>query len=148
VSEQSNLLRVGDTLLYLLNGTWRSVHRYFHGVPFILSGSAVALSRRYPAWLGWVGVAGGTASFSGRREGDRAALAVVGNGATVGLGGVYPNFPYQDLKNWARAYYGTNLERLVRTKKRYDPDSFFSFHQSLSGHVPEGAALDTSPSAL
>jgi hypothetical protein len=90
VSEQSNLLRVGDTLLYLLNGTWRSVHRYFHGVPFILSGSAVALSRRYPAWLGWVGVAGGTASFSGRREGDRAALAVVGNGATVGLGGRLP----------------------------------------------------------
>jgi hypothetical protein len=37
--EQSNLLRVGDTLLYLLNGTWRSVHSYFHGVPFILSGS-------------------------------------------------------------------------------------------------------------
>jgi FAD/FMN-containing dehydrogenase len=65
-----------------------------------------------------------------------------------GSGGVYPNFPDQDLKNWARAYYGTNLERLVRTKKRYDPDSFFSFHQSLSGHVPEGAALDTSPSAL
>ena len=64
-AEQSNLLRVGDTLLYLLNGTWRSVHSYFHGVPFILSGAAVALSRRYPAWLGWVGVAGGTASFLG-----------------------------------------------------------------------------------
>jgi hypothetical protein len=64
-SEQSNLLRVGDTLLYLLNGTWRSVHSYFHGVPFILSGSAVALSRRYPPWLGWVGVAGGIASFLG-----------------------------------------------------------------------------------
>ena len=63
--EQPNLLRVGDTLLYLLNGTWRSVHGYFHGVPFILSGLAVALSRRYPAWLGWVGVAGGTASFLG-----------------------------------------------------------------------------------
>jgi len=64
-SEQANLLRVGDTLLYLLNGTWRSVHSYFHGVPFILSGLAVALSRRYPVWLGWVGVAGGTASFLG-----------------------------------------------------------------------------------
>lgn len=65
-SEQSDLLRVGDTLLYVLNGTWRSVHGYFHGVPFILSGLAVALGRRYyPAWLGWVGVAGGTASFVG-----------------------------------------------------------------------------------
>ena len=64
-SEQSNLLRAGDTLLYLLNGTWRSVHSYFRGVPFVLSGLAVALSGRYPAWLGWVGVAGGTASFLG-----------------------------------------------------------------------------------
>lgn len=64
-SEQPDLLRVGDTLLYLLNGTWRSVHGYFHGVPFVLSGAAVALGRRYPAWLGWVGVAGGAASFLG-----------------------------------------------------------------------------------
>lgn len=64
-TEQSNLVRVGDTLLYGLNGTWRSVHSYFHGAPFILTGVAVAMSRRYPAWLGWFGVVGGTGSFLG-----------------------------------------------------------------------------------
>jgi hypothetical protein len=64
-SDQAELLRVGDTLLYALNGTWRSVHSYFHGLPFILAGLAVVAGGRYPAWLGWVGVAGGTASLAG-----------------------------------------------------------------------------------
>jgi hypothetical protein len=63
--EQPNLLRVGDTLLYVLNGTWPSVHSYFHGVPFILSGLAVARSARYPAWLGWIGILGGAGSLVG-----------------------------------------------------------------------------------
>jgi hypothetical protein len=36
----------------------------------------------------------------------------------------------------------------VRTEERYDPGGFFGFHQSLSGHVPEGAALDNGSSAL
>jgi FAD/FMN-containing dehydrogenase len=52
-----------------------------------------------------------------------------------GSGGVYPNFPDPDLADWARAYHGTNLERLARVKERYDPDGFFGFHQALSGHV-------------
>ncbi len=64
-AEQANLLRVGDTLLYVLNGTWSSVHSYFHGLPFILSGLAVVFSRRYPTWLGWVGVIGGAGSLVG-----------------------------------------------------------------------------------
>lgn len=34
----------------------------FHGVPFVLAGLAVVLSRRFPAWLGWVGVLGGAGS--------------------------------------------------------------------------------------
>lgn len=64
-ADQAELLRVGDTLRYLLNGTWRSVHSYFHGLPFILAGLAVVTSRRYPVWLGWIGVAGGAASLAG-----------------------------------------------------------------------------------
>lgn len=64
-SEQPNLLRIGDTLLYVLNGTFSSVHIYFHGLPFILSGLAVALSGRYPPWLGWVGIVGGAGSLVG-----------------------------------------------------------------------------------
>ena len=49
-----------------------------------------------------------------------------------GTGRVFPNFPDPDLKHWARAYYGTNLERLLSIKARYDPGNLFRFRQSLS----------------
>jgi FAD/FMN-containing dehydrogenase len=48
-----------------------------------------------------------------------------------GSGGVYQNFPDPDLQNWAHAYYGPNYDRLVGVKKRYDPEDFFRFPQSL-----------------
>jgi FAD/FMN-containing dehydrogenase len=49
-----------------------------------------------------------------------------------GSGGVYPNFPDPDLQDWARAYHGTNNDRLRRVKAAYDPGGFFRFHQSLA----------------
>jgi hypothetical protein len=48
-----------------------------------------------------------------------------------GTGGVYPNFPDPDLGDWARAYHGTNLERLIFLKRKYYPEGFFRFHQSI-----------------
>jgi hypothetical protein len=48
-----------------------------------------------------------------------------------GTGGAYQNFPDPDLDDWAHAYYGDNLDRLVRVKARYDPGDFFRFAQSL-----------------
>jgi FAD/FMN-containing dehydrogenase len=48
-----------------------------------------------------------------------------------GSGGVYPNFPDPDLQDWARAYHGTNYDRLRRVKAAYDPGGFFRFHQSV-----------------
>ena len=45
--------------------------------------------------------------------------------------GAYPNFPDRDLPHWRRAYYGTNDERLVEVKRRYDPAGAFRFEQSV-----------------
>jgi FAD/FMN-containing dehydrogenase len=57
-----------------------------------------------------------------------------------GSGGVYPNWPDPDLEDWAHAYHGTNLERLVRVKRKYDPDNFFRFDQSLPSQLQGSGA--------
>jgi FAD/FMN-containing dehydrogenase len=46
-------------------------------------------------------------------------------------GGCYVNYIDPDLKDWQRAYYGPNLERLLRIKKAYDPEGLFRFPQGL-----------------
>ena len=46
-------------------------------------------------------------------------------------GGVYPNFPDNDLDDSGYHYYGVNYERLTRVKARYDPDEFLHFPQSI-----------------
>lgn len=43
----------------------------------------------------------------------------------------YQNFITRDQPGWQRAYYGSNFERLVEVKNRYDPDDVFSFEQSI-----------------
>lgn len=48
-----------------------------------------------------------------------------------GSGRVYPNFPDPRLHDWAHAYHGDNLARLVATKHAYDPDGFFRFPQAI-----------------
>jgi FAD/FMN-containing dehydrogenase len=48
-----------------------------------------------------------------------------------GSGRVFQNFADPDLESWADAYYGSNYDRLVRVKARYDPGNAFRFHQSL-----------------
>ncbi len=51
----------------------------------------------------------------------------------------YQNYPNRDIKNFGHAYFGGNLERLVKVKKAYDPGNFFSFPQGL-GNVPGNIA--------
>jgi hypothetical protein len=42
-----------------------------------------------------------------------------------GSGGVYANFPDTDLPDEQRAYWGGNLERVLRVKEKYDPEGVF-----------------------
>ena len=48
------------------------------------------------------------------------------------LSGAYVNCPDSDLKKWPRAYYGENLEKLIKIKKKWDRKKIFSFPQGLS----------------
>jgi len=43
----------------------------------------------------------------------------------------YQNFPDPGLKDWARAYYGSNLDRLMRVKATWDPDDVFTYPQGI-----------------
>jgi hypothetical protein len=48
----------------------------------------------------------------------------------------YQNFPDPTLKDWRRAYYGVNYDRLVRVKHKYDPTGFFRYPQAIGTRRP------------
>jgi berberine-like enzyme len=49
----------------------------------------------------------------------------------------YQNFPDPALKDWRRAYYGANYDRLARVKRKYDPAGFFRYPQAIGPRRPQ-----------
>ncbi len=43
----------------------------------------------------------------------------------------YVNYCDTDISNWAHAYWGQNLERLIDVKTKWDPENFFKHAQSI-----------------
>jgi len=55
------------------------------------------------------------------------------------MGGAYINFMMEEGEDRIRATYGSNYERLVATKNKYDPDNFFRVNQNIK---PTGKTSD------
>lgn len=51
--------------------------------------------------------------------------------APYGSGGAFINYIDADQQGWQQAYYGSNLAKLKKVRRRYDPDGLFRFPQSI-----------------
>jgi succinyl-diaminopimelate desuccinylase len=90
-------------------------------------GATAFAHRRELASIQYFG-AGKAASARTWVDHSRAVLASAVSGAA------YVNYIDPSLRNWQRAYYGPNLPRLKRVKRRYDPHNLFHFAQSIRLH--------------
>lgn len=64
--------------------------------------------------------------------GDRSWLrGIHGAMNSYAAGTAYVNYADPDLKDWQRAYYGDNYDRLRAVKAAYDPEGLFRFPQSV-----------------
>ena len=46
--------------------------------------------------------------------------------------GSFINFPYAELGDYEREYFGKNTNKLREIKKKYDPQNIFGFPQGIS----------------
>lgn len=105
-----------------------------------LGGAVNRLSRTATAYVhrdaqGYLGFSAGLASAAPGAD-ELAAVDAWLSGCwpvadRYGNGESYVNFINADLADWRQAYYAENYARLVRTKRAYDPFSFFRFPQAI-----------------
>jgi FAD/FMN-containing dehydrogenase len=69
--------------------------------------------------------------YSGNAGAGAAVVAVQQALAPLVGSGAYVNYLNPAQQDWATAYYGANLPRLRRVIRHYDPDSVFTFAQSV-----------------
>jgi FAD/FMN-containing dehydrogenase len=55
--------------------------------------------------------------------------------APFATGGVYVNFLTQEEQDRVRVAYGSNYDRLVQLKQKYDPNNFFRLNQNIKPAV-------------
>ena len=48
--------------------------------------------------------------------------------------GSFINFPLAELENYEKEYYGENIDKLKKIKRKYDPHNVFSFPQGIKGN--------------
>jgi FAD/FMN-containing dehydrogenase len=83
----------------------------------------------------YLGFSAGLASFTPSADEVAAVDAWLDQAWPVadryGNGESYVNFISPKITDWRKAFYGENYARLVRTKRAYDPYSFFRFPQAV-----------------
>ncbi|MDQ6778239.1 MAG: FAD-binding oxidoreductase [Actinomycetota bacterium] len=78
---------------------------------------------------------GSTPSASAFAAGEGWLAAAAKALAPFTTGAAYQNYIDPRLADWQRAYYGSNLTRLTKVKRAYDPDNAFKFAQSIPLHA-------------
>jgi FAD/FMN-containing dehydrogenase len=60
-------------------------------------------------------------------------------------GGAYVNFMMEEGQDRVKATYGSNYERLVKVKNKYDPNNLFRVNQNIKPSVKSSAVVEASP---
>jgi hypothetical protein len=94
--------------------------------------AATAFVHRDASWLFAIGASRSHKDTPGRVAANLRWLDALSNAlGRYSNGQAYQNFIDPALADWQRAYYATNIKRLVAAKRRYDPEAIFRFAQGI-----------------
>jgi hypothetical protein len=94
--------------------------------------AATAFVHRDASWLFVVGASWGHQDSPRRVASNLRWLGGLSHAlGQFSNGQAYQNFIDPALGDWQRAYYATNLKRLIAAKRKYDPDATFRFDQGV-----------------